>query len=88
MNSLILSLSLSKHKRKEKREMADWNKIDVFSMNLFNNLLIHSFIYSLPTFSTHNFFNFYVNGCTGRWPGFDDISPVEILGRLSPSIQK
>lgn len=29
------------------------------------------------------FFNFYINGCAGSWPGSDDISSVEILGRLS-----
>lgn len=53
-------------------------------------LFIHAFIHLVtahfPCISF--FFNFYVNGCMVRWLGFDDISPVEILGWLSLSIQK
>lgn len=79
-------------KRKEREATADWNEMDVFSMLIiYYHSFIHAFVCSFPALFPPHIISliFMLMDGPGRWLwGFDDISPVEILGRLSPSVQK
>lgn len=62
--------------------------MDVFSMLIiYYHSFIHAFVCSIPVHFPPHIISliFMLMDEPGRWLwGFDDISPVEILGRLSP----